>query len=194
MDLPEHGARQVGPPRECVPWDAVPELESLLAFARNRWEHISLRAVSLGAWFSLLAFGGETLDQALLVSPVLDMAELIQKMMGWAGVTAAQLEEAGELPTDFGETLSWRYLQYARSHPITLWSTPTALFRGGQDALTPQETAERFARRFGCRLTVLETGQHWLRTPEELDALRQWEAQALPPPLSPGTPPKSGVW
>ena len=35
-----------------------------------------------GAWFSLLAFAGERLEQALFVSPVVDMEGLIRDMMG----------------------------------------------------------------------------------------------------------------
>ena len=178
MDLPRHGVRR-NSIQDFVPWDAVPEVAALLAWARDRWPQVSLRAVSLGAWFSLLACGGGTLDQALLVSPVLDMEQLITAMMGWAGVTAAQLEAAGELPTDFGETLSWRYLQYARAHPVTRWEVPTAILYGGRDHLTSRETVTAFARRFGCRLTVLEEGEHWLHTPSELAALRGWEAACL---------------
>ena len=178
MDLPRHGARQ-NSAQDFVPWDAVPEVAALLAYARERWERVSLRAVSLGAWFSLLACGDGGLDRALLVSPVLDMAALIETMMGWAGVTAAQLEAVGEIPTDFGETLSWRYLQYAWAHPVTQWEVPTAILYGGRDHLTSQETVTVFSRRFGCRLTVLEEGEHWLHTPEELAALRRWEVKAL---------------
>lgn len=29
-------------------------------------------------------------------------------------------KEAGEIPTDFGKTLSWHYLQYAKKHTITV--------------------------------------------------------------------------
>ena len=57
------------------------------------------------------------LDRALFVSPVLDMERLIQEMMSWAGVTESRLEAEGEISTEFGETLSWPYLQYVRAHP-----------------------------------------------------------------------------
>ena len=65
IDLPEHGERCSD--KSFAPWDAVPELENLLTLAQSRWDHISLRATSLGAWFSLLAFAGRPLEQALLV-------------------------------------------------------------------------------------------------------------------------------
>lgn len=132
-----------------------------------------------GAWFSLLAFAGERLEQALFVSPVVDMEGLIRDMMGWAGVSEAQLEAAGELDTPFGETLSWPYLQYVRAHPVSRWPTPTALLYASGDAMLRRTAVEDFARRFGGALTVLEGGEHWFHTPEQLAALHRWESDVL---------------
>lgn len=178
IDLPEHGAR-TGSPETFTPWDTVPELARLLDHARARWDRVALRATSLGAWFSLLAFGGEALDRALFVSPVLDMEGLIRTMMEWAGVDEVRLEAEGEIPTALGETLSWRYLQYARTHPVAAWATPTSILYAGQDNLTPRETVEAFVRRFGCGLTVAEGAEHWFHTPRQLSALRRWEEARL---------------
>ena len=174
IDLPEHGERKSST-ETLTPWDAVPEMQRLLSCARTRWEHIALRCTSLGAWFSLLAFGGEKLEQALFVSPVLDMERLIRDMMGWAEVSEERLKAEGEIPTGFGETLSWRYLQYAQAHPITNWRTPTAILYAGRDNLTGRETVDSFVCRFGCELTVMENGEHWLHTPEQLSVLKDWE-------------------
>ena len=145
----------------------------------GRWQHTALRCTSLGAWFSLLAFAGERLEQALFVSPVVDMEGLIRDMMGWAGVSEAQLEAAGELDTPFGETLSWPYLQYVRAHPVSRWPTPTALLYASGDAMLRRTAVEDFARRFGGALTVLEGGEHWFHTPEQLAALHRWESDVL---------------
>ena len=51
---------------------------------------------------------------------------LIRGMMASAGVTERELKARGESPTAFGETLSWEYLRYVRSHPIR-WSAPTRI-------------------------------------------------------------------
>lgn len=174
VDLPEHGERQ-GLPGTFTPWDVIPEMKLLLNYARTRWKHIALRCTSLGAWFSLLAFGGEKLDKALFVSPVLDMERLIRDMMGWAEVSEERLRSEGKIPTSFGETLSWRYFQYAIRHPVTSWNTPTAILYAGRDSLTGRETVDGFVRRFGCELTVLENGEHWFHTPEQLLELKRWE-------------------
>ena len=57
VDLPEHGARN--DVAKLLPWVVVPELRAVMEYARNRWAHVSVRAISIGAWFSMLAFSGE---------------------------------------------------------------------------------------------------------------------------------------
>ena len=63
------------------------------------------------------ALQGDAPEQALLVSPVVDMEALITHMMHYAHVTEEQLQRAGEIPKDLGETLSWPYLCWVREHP-----------------------------------------------------------------------------
>lgn len=172
MDLPEHGQRK----REggFDPWHVVPELQTIYAYARARWSRIALRGESIGAWFSLLGLADVPLERALLLSPVPDMGRLIETMMGWAGVTEARLKEEGQIPTDFGQTLSWEYLTYVRQHPVERWDVPTAILYAGQDHLVPRGVIDGFAARFGAKLTVMETGEHWFHTPEQLDVLQTW--------------------
>lgn len=173
IDLPEHGARRGGA-GTFDPWHTVPELRAVMAYARQRWKRTALRATSIGAWFSMLAFDAEPPERSLFLSPVLDMAALIRTMMGWAGVTEAELEARGEIPTEFGETLSWRYFQYAKAHPIEAWPVPTAILYAGGDSLTSRRTVEAFTARFHCDLTVMENGEHWFHTEEQLAELRRW--------------------
>mgnify|MGYP004552955857 FL=1 len=177
VDLPEHGGRTDG--AAFAPWDAVRELTAVLEYAQREWETVALHAVSIGAWFSMLAFPTRALAKCLFVSPVLDMDRLIERMMGWAGVTEERLRREGEIPTDFGQTLSWEYREYVKAHLITNWSVPTQILYGAGDHLVERETVESFARRFGCGLTVMEDGEHWFHTPPELDFLRRWIERML---------------
>ena len=178
IDLPGHGERTEE--MECfVPWEVVPELRAVYGLARQHWREIRLYANSIGAYFSLLAFREDKLEMSLFVSPVLDMEKLIRDRMGWAGVTQEQLQQAEEIPTAFGETLSWKYLTYAAEHRITKWDSPTAILYAGQDHLTARETARDFAKRFGCTVTVMENGEHWFHTEEQLAVLDAWLRREL---------------
>ena len=178
MDLPGHGERS-GEMERFVPWEVVPELQTVLEYAQGRWKKIRLCANSIGGYFSLLAFRDAKLEKSLFVSPILDMVKLIHDMMGWAGVTQEQLKEAGEIPTAFGETLSWKYLAYAAEHRITKWDCPTSILYAGQDHLTARETVDEFARRFGCTVTVMENGEHWFHTEQQLAVLEAWVRKEL---------------
>lgn len=178
IDLPGHGERKAQA-ADMTPWHMTGELRALADWARERWGRVSLRADSIGAFFSLMALEGAGLQKSLLVSPVLDMEKLIGKMMVWAGVTEEELREKKIIPTAFGEDLSWEYLQYVRAHPIASWGSPTAILYAGRDELTDRETVEDFAGRFGCALTVMEDGEHWFHTPEQLEALRRWTEESL---------------
>ena len=119
----------------------------------------------------------------MFVSPVLDMVTLIRRMMDWANVTEAELKGRQTIPTDFGETLSWDYWQYAKAHPIQHWNCPTAILYAGGDNLTERETAESFTARFGCDLTVYEGGEHWFHTSEQLRVLTDWERRQTASPI-----------
>ena len=119
-----------------LPWEAAPQIAAAYDEARRQYEHIILLANSIGAYFTMLALGDQAPDRALFVSPVLDMERLILDMMAWAGVSEQALREQGEIPTDFGEKLSWAYLCYVREHPIA-WQVPTEILYAGATIWCP---------------------------------------------------------
>lgn len=55
IDLPEHGARKEEK-NAFYAWNVVPELKCLLEYAKAHWEHIALRAHSIGAYFSMMSY------------------------------------------------------------------------------------------------------------------------------------------
>lgn len=172
VDLPGHGERR-GVGEELVPWTAVPELEQIAAYMCARWQSIAVRANSIGAYFAMLAFQNPA--RALVVSPVLDMERLILDMMGWACVTEEQLQAEGKIVTSFGQTLSWEYLCWVREHPIHNWTCPVHILYGGRDNMTARSTVDAFVHHHNVDLTVMEAGEHWFHTPEQLTVLREWE-------------------
>ena len=172
IDLPGHGERQ-NRGEELAPWTAVPDIRAALDWVKRRWNTVSLRATSIGAYFAMLAFDAP--ERALLVSPVLDMERLILTMLDWAGVTEHQLREQGEISTGFGQTLSWKYLCWVREHPVYHWTCPVRILYGSGDHMTSRQTVEDYIRHHNAKLTVMEGGEHWFHTPEQLAFLRKWE-------------------
>lgn len=173
FDLPEHGQRK-SEGNALNPWTAVPEVKAVYQYAQENWRRICLYANSLGVWFSMLGLVGEKLEKCLFVSPILDMQKLIENMMGWANVTLERLEREQEIATDFGETLSLKYYAYAKEHLIQRWDYPTEILYAGKDNLVTRETVDDFVERFHCGLTIMEDGEHWFHTVEQLEFLLGW--------------------
>ena len=111
--------------------------------------------------------------QAILISPVVNMEKLIVDMMMWANVTEEELRIKKEIPTEFGETLSWEYLCYVREHPI-VWNVTTCILYGEKDNLTSIETISAFAKQHNAKLTVMPGAEHWFHTEEQMQFLDNW--------------------
>ena len=172
IDLPAHGER-LEKGEELLPWTAVPDIQAALDWGKHRWSTISLRANSIGAYFAMLAFAAP--ERALLASPILDMEGLILSMLSWAGATEDQLRAQETIRTSFGQTLSWEYLCWVRSHPVSPWTCPIRILYGSRDSMTPRQTVEEYVQHHNAQLTVAEGGEHWFHTDAQLAVLRKWE-------------------
>ena len=161
-----------------TPWDAKQELSAFFDAHCQTYGEVILIANSIGAFFAMSALGEKKIGKALLISPIVDMEKLITDMMQWADVSEEMLRREGEIPTAFGETLSWDYLCYVRRHPIR-WQIPTCILYGGKDNLTSMETISAFARQTGAVLTVMEAGEHWFHTEEQMRFLDAWVRDSM---------------
>lgn len=160
-----------------TPWDAVTEFRAFFASLED-YDSVLLITNSIGAYFAMMVLGGDIsssvkIERALFISPIVDMEKLICDMMRWANVTEDELRARGEIPTDFGETLSWKYLSYVREHPVR-WNIPSEILYGSKDNLTPYEIVRDFADKTSASLTVMDGGEHWFHTPEQMKFLDQW--------------------
>ena len=156
-----------------TPWETGAEIRTAVEKLKREYKNIILIAGSIGAFFSMNAGIDGMLSKAYFISPIVDMEKLISDMMVWANVSEEELKERGVIRTDFGEELSWEYLCYIREHPIR-WSVPTSIIYGNNDNLTSLETVRAFAKQHGAVLTVMENGEHWFHTDEQMQFLDNW--------------------
>lgn len=124
-----------------TPWEAEKEFPAAFQRLAEPYDSVILIANSIGAYFSMCALPQEKLEKACFISPIVDMEKLICDMMVWAKTSEAELREKSRIETTFGETLSWEYLCYVRSHPVD-WRTPTKILYGSRDHLTSRETVD----------------------------------------------------
>ncbi|MCI7019262.1 MAG: alpha/beta hydrolase [Clostridiales bacterium] len=161
-----------------TPWEAKEEFPRFFDLHSEGYDSVILIANSIGAFFSMNALGEKNISQAMFISPIVNMEQLIANMMMWSHVTENELEIKKEIPTEFGETLSWEYLCYVRKHPIK-WSVPTCILYGENDHLTSRETISGFADQIGAKLTVMKDGEHWFHTEEQMKVLDQWISSSI---------------
>ena len=173
FDLPEHGERKTDK-TPCKVQNCVEELKAVINYAKEKWQIVSLFAVSMGAYFSLLSCRELSIKHAWFLSPVVDMEKIIQNIMKVSSVSEEQLEKEQTIKTPYGQTLYWDYLVYVRNNRIEKWDIPTDILFGENDDVCDTNTTKDFSERFDCSLTTVSRAEHWIHTPEQLNALRSW--------------------
>ena len=174
FDLPEHGERINTHDYLCNVQNCVKDLKEIMEYAKTNYNEINLWACSMGAYFSLLAYQDDKINQCLFLSPIVNMKVLIENMMMWANTNIKELEEKKEIKTHFGQTLYWDYYQYVVKHPITTWNIETNILYGSQDNLQSEKIIKTFSNDFKSNLSILTNGEHYFHTNEQLDFYKMW--------------------
>ncbi len=132
-----------------TPWEAGPEIRAAIQNLSGKYDDIILIANSIGAFFSLHAEIDGLVRKAFFISPVVDL----EKVNG--------VELHGE------------WLDFVRSHPVE-WDVPTHILYGSRDCLIPLEAIREFAEHHNASFTVMENGEHWFHTEEQMLFLDNW--------------------
>ena len=133
-------------PVERKDWEVLPLLSDVCDYLYKNRASVSIRANSIGAWFSLLAFQGKEVEKALFVSPILDMKKFIELM--------PQREVA--------------YYEWIINHPFVHWDVYTFILRSEVDMVVCEEVNRDFVHQHQCQVTVMPNGEHWFHTPKQL--------------------------
>lgn len=174
FDLPEHGERKEENKYLCKVQNCVKDLKQIIEYAKLNYEEINLWACSMGAYFSLLAYKDEDIKQGVFLSPVVNMKVIIGNMMLWSNTTEEKLKEKQEIKTDFGQILYWDYYKYVKDNLITNWNKKTYILYGDKDNMQDRAIIERFGKDFNCNLTIMENGEHYFHTEEQLNYYKNW--------------------
>lgn len=111
------------------PWDAEVEYKEYFTELSKEYSSITVIASSLGAFFLMASNISDLIQKAFFVSPIVNMELLIIDMMRQANVSKEELRDVGEINVSADTTLSWKYLEWVRNHPL-VWSVPTFILYG----------------------------------------------------------------
>ena len=151
-------------------WDFKEEFLEFFDAESKNFDKIILIANSIGAYFSMNALQDKKISQAIFISPIVNLEKLIKNFMSCENVTEDELFAKKEIPTRFGENLSWKYLCYVRENKIE-WKVPTTIFYGEKDNLQDKATILEFAEKFGAKVEIMKNGEHFFHTPEQMEFL-----------------------
>lgn len=138
-------------------WEVLAMFNEVKEYLYQNYDSVSIRANSIGAWFSLLCFQDKVIDQALFVSPILNMRVFIEGM-----------QEKDDT-----------YYDWIIKHPIMQWTADTFILRPKIDLIVKDKVYDSFLGKFECQVQEVENGEHWFHTPEQLLAMQQWENSVI---------------
>ena len=160
------------------PWQAKEEFQKYFDFIIPKYNEILLIGNSTGAYFSMISLSGKQIKKAMFISPIVDMENVILNMMKWENVSEEELEAKKIINTSFGESLLWEYLSYVRRNSI-IWDIPTSILYGEKDDITSLKAMNNFANKINADLTILENGEHWFHTEEQISFLDSWFEKSI---------------
>ena len=132
-----------------TPWETGLEIRVAVEELKSKYEIIILIANSIGAFFSMNAGIDNMIQKAYFISPIVDMERLN------------------------GYELTGEWFRYVRNHPIE-WNVPTQILYGSKDHLMSIETITDFANKHQVTLTVMDGGEHWFHTEEQMAFMDNW--------------------
>lgn len=159
--------------QEYLPWIVREKIQIKYDEIKFNYGQIDLVANSIGVYFSMLALQNSSINKALFISPILDMKKSIYDKLQLLGLTTADLENEGEIAIPSSENLSWKYLKFVEDNPI-VWKIPTEILYGQNDDHTSKETLDSFVQSHNAHVTIMENGQHWFHTKEQVNFLNHW--------------------
>ncbi len=156
-----------------APWEAINEFQTYFENIKKEYSNITLIASSIGAYFAINSLSNIQIEKAYFISPIVNMENLIIRMMSWADINETILRKQKNIETSFGETLSIDYLDWVRNHPIS-WHVPTSILYGSNDNLQSITDIKEFCKKNNAKLTIMDNGEHWFHTKEQMDFLDSW--------------------
>lgn len=163
--------------REYLPWVVEKQIRDVYQKLDSQYDQILILANSIGAYFSMLALQDLPIQKALFISPILNMEKSITDTLQTNNLTETDLKERQEI-TLGRKNLSWKYLQFVREHPID-WQVETEILYGENDDHTSKAVLEDFIESHNAHVTIMENGEHWFHTKEQLSFLDNWMQKAV---------------
>jgi len=173
FDLPEHGERRNTTPIHTINQVMV-EMKIIMHFAIEHYSSIYLIGCSLGAYYTLLAYQSNSIEQCALLSPVVDLIELTLEMLENDNRTINDVIENNQIILSNGIIVRLEDYQYLIEHKIKEIQFPISILYGQKDKLIRFESIQKFVRSYDCECIVSKKSEHHFHTIEDMYEIDQW--------------------
>ena len=132
--------------------------------------HKKSEIINLG---ELNAFDGMIEPKTLVDAGIVQSSRNGVKILG-----VGKIEKKIQLP--IGQILDWEYYCYVKRNPIIFdWKVPTTILYGSDDNITEWKEISAFAERYKASVNVLNHGEHFFHTNEQLRVFDKWMDESL---------------
>lgn len=164
FDLASFGERTG---EKCTISRAISDLTLVLDYAKREFINVNVFAVSYGAYISMQVFKQKT-DKFIMLSPIVNMLKLTYDLMMQNGVTEQELINEKEIVKNY-QAFYLEDLKFAQKNPSGEIKGNGYVIYGKNDTLLSFSLIKDFSDKNNCELFVLQNGEHFFHTKEQLD-------------------------
>ncbi len=193
-DQPQHGNRR-GDSYLCIPHHCKNDLLAVYEHAKAQSEKISMFSVSMGAFYTMLAYPDlKGVERIMFLAPILNAIRMVEGLQAVLGIsdeylnqvgtiylTDEQRHKVGEIPLPKGQTVDWDYKQYVLRHAVDSLEPHCGIdiVYGVHDAMSKSGEAEEFVTRYGGTVSYLDDCEHYFHDREQLQKMSEWLREKL---------------
>lgn len=179
FDLPGHGDNKEHK-EENFPKDAVSDLVKVYEYANKKNSKISIFAVSIGAYLSMIAYDTIDIEQSLFLSPIVNLDYIIEKMMESFGISKKELKKKSKIELPINYNLYWEYYNYIKNNPISNFSNKDiSILYGEKDDMTDWETIAEFSQKYNADIEISKDTEHFFHKENHIKNFRKWFKKEL---------------
>lgn len=154
------------------PWEVKDTIIQEFSEISKRYKNVYVIANSIGAFYTYMYLSTFKIKSAFFISPLVNMKQLIEKMMKQYNISMEALETKKFISLDNGQTLSYEFYESLKKKDD--WNVKTHILYGEKDKLVDQKSIFNFVSNHNTSLSVMKNGEHYFHTPGQLKCIKKW--------------------
>ena len=159
------------------PWIVKDQIIERFKDIASRYKGVYVLANSIGAFYCYRYLSSFDIKKAFFISPLVNMKQVIEKLMRKHHISLTRLEEEKIIQLDNGQSLSYDF--YMSLNIPDSWDVKTYILYGEKDKLVNQESLIHFLANHDATLKVIRNASHYFYTPGQNRCVKKWVYENL---------------